>query len=285
MKQERDKNIHWSSLNVEIKQEKLILGLANILTLSAKDYDENFSVNAKRLKYLSGQKNREQLYCHLLIPPKRGGTRKLSIPSKKIRFIQRLLLDFLSDLFCSHKTAIGFVKRNSIVKHSKIHSKKKYVICFDLKDVFPTINWARIYGMFQKYLFYANKELTRIIANFLTFFDEDRIDNILPQGSSLSPFFANMIYNNNELNPIYIHFQLKLTYPEIRNLTGNNDRSGLNLTIPRELTIDKPDITLQNKFAEIVEKKEKLKLKYEQSLTKAENLFNSLMQKTFREEL
>lgn len=71
---------------------------------------------------------------------------------------------------------------------------------------------------------------------------------------------------------------------------ANNRSTGANL--PRispekikEFDAICPSIELQNKFAEIVEKTERLKKQYEQSLSESENLFNSLMQRAFKGEL
>ena len=83
----------------------------------------------------------------------------------------------------------------------------------------------------------------------------------------------------------YLHFNLKLRYEELRNLTGDDARTGLNLTILRNLKIPLPPLPLQKKFADIVEKVEKLKEKQKKSLEDSEELFNVLMQKAFRGEL
>lgn len=87
---------------------------------------------------------------------------------------------------------------------------------------------------------------------------------------------------NEFINSIYLHFNLKYRYHEIRNITGNDERSGLNLTILRNLKVLIPPIELQNKFAQIVEQVETTKAKMNESLKEMDNLFNSLMQQAFK---
>ena len=55
-----------------------------------------------------------------------------------------------------------------------------------------------------------------------------------------------------------------------------------NLSFIKNLMILDVSYTLQNKFAEKVEKIDKLKFEIEQSLKETENLYNSLMQKFFK---
>ncbi|MBI9060288.1 MAG: RNA-directed DNA polymerase [Labilibaculum sp.] len=152
-----------------------------------------WSISIDRLLYLSGQDNLKKQYHKVEIPKKRGGVRILNIPSKKLRFVQRLLLDFLSENFETHKCAYGFVKGKSIVDNAKLHVNKKHVVCYDIKDFFPSITGRRIYGMLQQYPFNANKDVARIIANIATYYDDEKSEKILPQGSPTSPYLANMI--------------------------------------------------------------------------------------------
>lgn len=92
-------------------------------------------------------------------------------------------------------------------------------------------------------------------------------------------FSKNLLGNNI----IYLAYMLKMF-----NLERFDNGTGvptLNRNIVHKEKIYKVDVNLQNKFAEIVEKTEKLKEKYQQSLEESENLFNSLMQRAFKGEL
>ena len=89
----------------------------------------------------------------------------------------------------------------------------------------------------------------------------------------------------NNMNSAFLHFQLKSRYKHLRNLTGDNDRSGLNLTILRNYKIFNPKMEFQNQFAERVQAIEAQKAQTQASLAQAEDLFDSLLQRAFKGEL
>ena len=108
---------------------------------------------------------------------------------------------------------------------------------------------------------------------------------ILNIETSSNQSVCGIIPNHVKISSIYLHFNLKFRYQELRNITGDNDRSGLNLTILRGLSISLPPIELQQKFASIVEEVEKLKEKQKQSKEELKIMFNSLMKQAFNGEL
>lgn len=74
---------------------------------------------------------------------------------------------------------------------------------------------------------------------------------------------------NSEILPEYLHYNLSHRYLEIRNLTGNLDRSGLNLSIVRDIQVPIPSLDEQEKMSSVllavdhkfeleIERKEKL---------------------------
>lgn len=91
--------------------------------------------------------------------------------------------------------------------------------------------------------------------------------------------------NKKESNVIYVHFLFSFFQKILEYNAPSSAQKNINLGILRELKVPKPSYKLQNKFASIVEKAEKVKEKYETSLKELENLFGSLSQKAFRGEL
>jgi type I restriction enzyme S subunit len=92
--------------------------------------------------------------------------------------------------------------------------------------------------------------------------------------------------DESELSKIYFHFLFqnkgfkeRLT----REATGSSG-SMLNISMAklRNVSFVKPSMALQNQFAQIVEKTEALKIKYQESLQELENLFGSLSQLAFK---
>jgi len=84
--------------------------------------------------------------------------------------------------------------------------------------------------------------------------------------------------------PEYLFFTVQFLYPRFLALSRSGFKMA-NLTFVRNLDIPLPPLNLQQKFAGIVQKTEKLKEKQRESEKELNNLFNSLMQKAFRGEL
>gem|GEM_PF-1669120 len=78
---------------------------------------------------------------------------------------------------------------------------------------------------------------------------------------------------------------LELKLQELKTKSIGTNTKYLTLGILRGIKIIQPPIELQNKFAEIVEKIEKLKENQKQTEEEINNLFNVLMQKAFKGEL
>jgi len=75
----------------------------------------------------------------------------------------------------------------------------------------------------------------------------------------------------------YLHFDLKFRYQELRNITGDKQRSGLNLTLLRKLDIPLPPIELQKEFSVFVRRVEVMKNKQKASQHEIEQLFESVL--------
>lgn len=56
--------------------------------------------------------------------------------------------------------------------------------------------------------------------------------------------------DENVLNPEFLFYQLKGLYSQIRSLTGDNERSGLNMPIIRSIKISVPDIKTQKEIVD-----------------------------------
>ena len=89
------------------------------------------------------------------------------------------------------------------------------------------------------------------------------------------------------LNVIYLLFTLKSKnfVNSIIKMAVGVRQLNLNLEQCRNIKIPVPPIELQNKFADIVKKTEKIKEKYQESLKELEELYGVLSQKAFRGEL
>lgn len=104
-------------------------------------------------------------------------------------------------------------------------------------------------------------------------------------------FESNMMrfsVDESKLNPIYLTKLLITSFIKNQILKYAKDavnQSSINQQDVKKIQIIVPPISLQQQFAELVEKTEALKEKQKQSEQELENLFNSLMQKAFNGEL
>ncbi len=97
---------------------------------------------------------------------------------------------------------------------------------------------------------------------------------ILKTEATCNQSIAAMIVNDiEEVLPYFIYLQLKSRYNEIRNLTGDNERSGLNMPILKSLDIYLPPIEIQSKIVSLTQEELKtieyckqLKTKMEQKI-------------------
>ena len=89
---------------------------------------------------------------------------------------------------------------------------------------------------------------------------------------------SNLIHSKFLLFFMNSEFMKKLLYNKAKNIVG---MANINAKELEDFSIILPPIELQNKFAERVEKIEKLSFEIEKSIKEAENLYNSLMNKYF----
>ena len=104
---------------------------------------------------------------------------------------------------------MGFVNGKSIVDNAKVHVGNHYVYNIDLKDFFPSIDQARVWGRLRNAPFNLNEsqkrsELANIIASLCCHeMEVERLDDsgsfvkvvksVLPQGAPTSPTMSNII--------------------------------------------------------------------------------------------
>lgn len=119
--------------------------------------------------------------------PKNGGTRILTIPSQKLRDIQRKILDNVLN-FEFPNYIHGGIPDRSIVTNAGMHLSQKWVTCLDIQDFFPSVYYKRIYNNF------ISLNCSHIIARILTHFTT--YDYELPQGAPTSPMIANIVFYN-----------------------------------------------------------------------------------------
>ena len=88
---------------------------------------------------------------------------------------------------------------------------------------------------------------------------------------------------NKEYSYIFFKFLLESKLKYLKDASKGSSTRYLTISILNNLRFILPPLSLQNEFAEFVEKKDKLKFEAEKSLKEMENLYESLMQKFFKQ--
>jgi S1-C subfamily serine protease len=134
----------------------------------------------KKIRYF-----RNRMYENFDVPNRRGKTRKISAPDKRLKFIQRKLCVLFDRLYRRRNPVHGFVEGRSVKSNALSHINSKSVLNIDLKDFFPSIAENRVRGMLSA--IGINHSVATIISRICC------NDGKLPQGAPSSPVISNMI--------------------------------------------------------------------------------------------
>lgn len=127
----------------------------------------------------------QRAYHSIEIPKRTEGTRILEIPTQQLKMIQSAILRDILEKIRVSGYATAFIKGKSIVDNARCHMGKEYVVTFDLKDFFTTIEYGRVFHIFYYYGY--TKEVSFALASLVT------KDGYLPQGSPASPYISNIV--------------------------------------------------------------------------------------------
>lgn len=132
-----------------------------------------------------------------------GGERTICCPHSKLANAQRWILNNILGKVPLHDAAHGFVPSRSTLTGAKPHIGSRVLVNVDLKDFFPTIDFARVAGLFRG-LGYSPAVAT-ILALLTTESPRMRLrsgkttlyvavgNRSLPQGACTSPAISNLI--------------------------------------------------------------------------------------------
>lgn len=118
-----------------------------------------------------------------------GSQRRIDAPKKRLKEIQRLLLQKIS--FQASAQAHGGVKGKSIRTNALVHRHSKYLMTVDIKDAYPTVNRKMVYWFFRQ--INASAQLARVLTKLTVFRDQ------LPQGAPTSLAIFNALLGNRNL--------------------------------------------------------------------------------------
>lgn len=154
------------------------------------------NIPEKELTFALYSKEAKPLYKNFCISKKSGGTRLISAPNAKLKFIQRRLLSILQECDSqirskNHRSSnylFGFRKETGIWHNAKRHCKKRFVLNIDIKDYFDQINFGRVRGFFiNSKDFSLHEDVATVLAQIVCH------ENKLPQGAPTSPLVAGLV--------------------------------------------------------------------------------------------
>lgn len=130
------------------------------------------------------------------IPKKNGSHRLIEEPKPFLKTLQRRVLAGLLNLVPPHAAAHGFTPGRNCLSAAQRHAGEALVLCFDLKDFFPSVSFSRIYSLFRT-LGYPTAVARALAGLTTTVTPPDAappgpaIGRHLPQGAPTSPALAN----------------------------------------------------------------------------------------------
>ena len=141
-----------------------------------------FNMREKEIYYVSNHISKH--YKRVEIPKKTKGVRILYIPSKKLMYMQRIILNaFLSEYRIS-ECATAYHKGSTLVSNAQPHRNKKYVLKLDIEDFFGSITYGRVYKMFFEHF---PVKYAKLFTELCCYNDK------LVQGAPTSPAISNII--------------------------------------------------------------------------------------------
>ena len=90
-----------------------------------------------------------------------------------------------------------------------------------------------------------------------------------------------VIEKNEKVNSVFLFNQLKMLYQDLRNLGRGGNQPNLNVGILKDYKILFPPLSLQIKFAEMVENIEEQKARAKAEIEQSEAVFQALLQESF----
>jgi len=138
-------------------------------------------------------------------------TRPFHVPNKGLKKIQTSILKNILEKIPLPPYVIGGVKKRSSIINGAIHKGKKYKFQTDLSNFFPSISASMVYGMFRSYNF--SHTVADLLTKLTTLKTKEAIrGDCLPQGTSTSPYLANLVFLRVDKQLMEIIEKEKLTY-------------------------------------------------------------------------
>ena len=151
----------------------------------------------KQIAYYCNPNHTFHRYRQFKIKKKTGGERTITAPrNHSFKLLLHYVNELLRAVYTPSANAMGFTEGRSVVTNAERHKGQNYVFNIDLKDFFPSVEQARVWGRLQVPPFCFPKEIASVLAGLCAM--EEMQGNftfryVLPQGAPTSPIITNMI--------------------------------------------------------------------------------------------
>ncbi|MHB8270591.1 reverse transcriptase domain-containing protein [Bradyrhizobium sp.] len=150
---------------------------------SASDFYAYLGVGAGERKFL--EKHALHRYKRVNVPKRRGGTRLLMVPERRLKFLQRKTHQLLLELYRPRSPVHGFVKLKGAISNANEHQKRPYLVNIDIRNFFGVISRRRVRGMLVS-MGLPDDTADAVCSICVT-------ANQLPQGAPTSPILSNLV--------------------------------------------------------------------------------------------
>ena len=141
--------------------------------------------------------NIDKHYHNAFIPKSDGTKRKLSVPDKILKLVQKSIADNILAYYPVSKYACAYTYGSNVQKNAAPHIGKKKILKLDIEGFFDNIIYSRV----KDIVFYKEKfsEPVRVLLSMLCYHRD-----ALPQGAPTSPAITNIImYDFDEIIGCY----------------------------------------------------------------------------------
>ncbi|BBG86885.1 hypothetical protein AHGSH82_040300 [Aeromonas hydrophila] len=191
----------------------------------------------------------KNLYRPFYIDKKNGDKRLISAPKKKLKSIQRIISQSLSNVYSPRKSAHGFIQGKSILTNASMHVDKKFVLNIDLLGFFDCLHFGRVRNLFQSYPLNLTPSVATVLAHICC------LNGKLPQGAPTSPIISNMIAYKLDKDLHQLALANRSTYTRyVDDITFSFTQSRRRL--PRDIVtvLKENNLKLGEKITSIIEK-------------------------------
>lgn len=146
---------------------------------------ETLGIDVQKLYQYSNNQPKHYTSCTIKKP--NGKERKLSVPNKYLKYIQRQILDNLLYTLPISDYATAYCKGKKLADNATEHIGKKKILKLDISGFFDSIDYEMVHAVFRR-LKLSNAAVT-LLSNICT------LNSVLPQGAPTSPYIANLVMN------------------------------------------------------------------------------------------